>query len=108
MDPKRDAVKWLLDIQIDRTEKKRMYIWHCTPPHRQLRKIVEFCEKFSTISRGHLSCVVCDELQEEGDHKPHVWRTAVFVGDELSVVNQAADLLHQLQGGHQILRLGNL
>ena len=43
--------------------------------------------------------MVCDELQEEGDHEPHVRGTAVFVGDELSVVNKTSDLLHQLWGG---------
>ena len=42
--------------------------------------------------------MVCDELQEEGDHEPHVRGTAVFVGDELSVVNKTSDLLHQLWG----------
>ena len=45
----------------------------------------------------HLSGVVSDELQEEDDHEPDISRTAVFVGDELSIVHQPTDLLHQLE-----------
>ena len=41
--------------------------------------------------------MVSDELQEEDDHESDVSRTAVFVGDELSVVHQSTDLLHQLE-----------